>query len=144
MDKLHPRRSKQIAVSGTVRFAVDCVVLMRGERETPHDADASMPRVWLCEPRHHFRRRDIVIETQRYEKGQEEQGGMKLTGTRMQDSRQERVRIPKGSSRSLVKLIFFLERPLNLDQQGVEFGPVGRVLGEPAVLSRHGVLGTSD
>jgi hypothetical protein len=45
-----------------------------------------------------------------------------------------------GMSKSLVKFVLFLQWPLDLEQQGIEFGPVGRVLGEAAVLSGLSVL----
>lgn len=45
-----------------------------------------------------------------------------------------------GMSKSLVKFVLFLQRPLDLEQQRIEFGPVGRVLGEAAVLSGLSVL----
>ena len=61
-----------------------------------------------------------------------------------QDPDSQRIMVITRIHRSVVKFILFLEGPLDFEQQGVEFGPIGHVLSESTVFSCHSMLNNND
>lgn len=72
---------------------------------------------------------------------------MMTTGNGMQDDRQARRSDFKADhgvfDGSLIKLIDFLQRTLDLEKQGVELGPIGHILRKPPMFPSHSMLGAS-
>lgn len=144
MDDLHPREVK--AGSNINAGAVDCVVLMRGENRNSTVCVCVDAGVCVCKPslpkawhRHRRRKKTWKLEKKKRKSDRNHQVGQ-LKEVEIRNSLPHHC----GISKSLVKFVLLLQRPLDLEQQGIEFGPVGRVLGKATVFSGQGVLWSLD
>jgi hypothetical protein len=108
--------------------------------KTPQDAWTSKPRVVWLNNSECFPRKGTTKGIPKENAADEWLDNIQVVAIMQANSMALQLRWLDDSVQLTIELVLLLQRPLDIEEQCIQLGPVGRVGRKPAVLPREGVL----